>query len=176
MDVIRYILKRNEEIALGFQRIEERFARAPDVTRLFSSWIAGMMDVFSIPFVWISILNEERTYSIFCALEQSPFLRERLNRVDGEYFLRLLGGDVRPVLANGDLKAFYRLLPPRNKYFIRSIAVVPIESSGLVVGSINHGDFLPDRYDPAMDVSLLQHLAYRFSLRLTDLCREASLV
>ncbi|MCX7816724.1 MAG: GAF domain-containing protein [Syntrophales bacterium] len=174
MDVIRYLLKRNEEIALGFQRIEERFARAPDIVRLFSSWISGMMEVFAIPFVWVSILNEDRTFSIFNTLEQSPFLRERLNRVDADYFLELLGGDVKPVLANGNLKSFYRLLPPRNKYFIRSIAVVPIESSGSVVGSINHGDFLPDRYDPAMDVSLLQNLAYRFSMRLTDLCRGIS--
>jgi uncharacterized protein YigA (DUF484 family) len=73
------------------------------------------------------------------------------------------------VIASGDLRPFFRLMPPNVKYFIRSLAVAPLALHGRLIGSLNHGDASPERYRPGMDTALLDHLAATVSRRLSDL-------
>jgi uncharacterized protein YigA (DUF484 family) len=75
----------------------------------------------------------------------------------------------KPVLVNKDLQLYYKLLPPSNKYFIKSLALVPFKVNGEIVGSWNNGDAYPSRYTPDMETSLLQKLAETLSRYLTKL-------
>jgi uncharacterized protein YigA (DUF484 family) len=93
-------------------------------------------------------------------------LNERLNIMDGAVFATLAPHGTSPVLATGELRAYYRLLP-KNKYFIRSLALAPVTLHGRIIGSLNHGDASPSRYVPDMDTSLLQKLASHLSMRLS---------
>jgi GAF domain-containing protein len=102
-------------------------------------------------------------------LERSPFFNDRLKIIEQASFLEIVPDGVTPLLVNGNLKVFFRLLPPSRKYFIRSLAISPLTLRGRLIGSLNQGDPSLERYEPGMDTTLLMHLAQSVSDRLSDL-------
>lgn len=163
------ILNMNNEIAVKFTRLEEDIVVCDAIGDLFSTLVFGSTEAFRIPFVWISLLRIPETWPIVYALNNEPELKERLNIIDQGSFAEAGPEGTTALLASADMKPFYRLMPPRLKFFIRSIAIAPINLHGFTIGSINHGDSSPDRYRPGMDTSMLEHLMRVFSQRLSDL-------
>jgi len=158
----------NEAIQETFSRIEDSLSAAADVGELIAYVVQELQKAFAIPFAWFSLVDRPETAGWEDKLIKSPFLRNRLNQIDAAAFSELAVKGAAPVLANGDLKPFYRLLPQNNKYFIKSIAMAPLTMNGVFIGSLNFGDAAPTRYHAEMDTSLLAHLAAAVSNNLTD--------
>jgi uncharacterized protein YigA (DUF484 family) len=158
----------NEAIQDTFSRIEEALPGKAGIGDLIAHVLQELQEAFNIPFAWFSIIDHPETTGWQEEFLRSPFLRGRLNRIDSAAFAELATKGTEPVLANGDLKPFYRLLPQSNKYFIRSIAMAPITMHGVFIGSLNFGDTAPTRYHAEMDTSLLAHLASAVSNNLAD--------
>jgi diguanylate cyclase (GGDEF)-like protein len=74
----------------------------------------------------------------------------------------------KPLLLNGDLHPFHPILPKGQLNFIRSLAVSPITLHGETIGSLNQADFSPLRYRPGMDTQLLEQLAVKVSICLSN--------
>jgi diguanylate cyclase (GGDEF)-like protein len=101
-------------------------------------------------------------------LASSKDLKDRLNIIDRKTFLRLTDNRTTPLLLNGDLHPFYPILPKGQLNFIRSLAVSPIALHGEIIGSLNQADFSPLRYRPGMDTQLLEQLAVKVSICLSN--------
>ena len=56
-------------------------------------------------------------------------------------FSNLVKDEKTPMLVNAYLRPFYRLLPKNEKYFAKSLAIVPLVLDGELIGSLNLGDF-----------------------------------
>jgi uncharacterized protein YigA (DUF484 family) len=161
------ILKINEVLAEKFLRIEESLPTYLTIKDLFEKLLARIEEEFQIPFIWISILNEENAIDIIKALKSSHILKDRVNIIDRTVFLNLVAESTMPRLINDNLKPFYKLLPRNKKYFIKSLAIAPITLNSEIIGSINYGDFSSLRYQPGMDTTLLERLACNVSARLS---------
>ncbi|MDD5711350.1 MAG: DUF484 family protein [Smithellaceae bacterium] len=171
MDETRETRKRNEEIARKFALIDSSFLSFTSISELCENLILLVEEEFAIPFVWLTLIDSPETAFLRGEIVVSPIVRDRLNIVSTEEFHDLAGDQTAPVLNNSDLQPFYKLLPEREKYLIRSIAVAPFRIEEIPAGSLNLGDHSPLRYQPDMDTTLLNHLMKRFSERLTHLLR-----
>lgn len=167
MDISRI----NREIALKFQAIEEECSLCRSVPELFERLLSSLEKRFAIPYVWLTLLRLPRTERLLKEVETSAFLSERLNVIAEEAFREIVPDVPIPILASGDMRPFFRLLPSARKYFLRSIAIAPLALGGLHIGSLNHGDHSPDRYRPGMDTSLLYHLATTVSGKVADILK-----
>ena len=161
------ILKKNEEIDQKFRRIEENLPSFQNAKDLFEKFIVQIQEEFKIPFVWISIVNEHDLDGLIQILKSSQILQERINIISRDAFLALISNSSKPVLANKHLKPFYKLLPRRKKFFIKSLAITPITLNNAIIGSINFGDSSHLRYQPGLDTSLLERLVSNMSSRLS---------
>ena len=79
------------------------------------------------------------------------------------HVLNVIGESTKPILVNNDLKPFYKLLPRKKKFFIKSVAIAPIIVNSEIIGSINLGDHSNLRYQPGMDTGLLEKLVSNVS-------------
>jgi uncharacterized protein YigA (DUF484 family) len=163
------ILKTNDEIARKFGEIEADLAGCREAGELFERLLTASEGAFGIPFVWLSLLHRPETEGLIRLLGRSDILRHRINIIAPELFLEILPDVEQPLLASGNLRSFFRLMPPNVKYFLRSLAVAPLTCQDLLIGSLNHGDASPDRYRPGMDTSLLSNLARSVSNHLSRL-------
>jgi len=159
----------NDELALKFEKIEGELVVCREIGELFERLLAESGEAFGIPFVWLSILRNPETKILRRLLNDSELLRNRLNVIEPPSFLEVCPNGPSSVIASGDLRPFFRLMPPNVKYFIRSLAVAPLALHGRLIGSLNHGDASPERYKPGMGTTLLDHLAATVSRRLSDL-------
>jgi len=159
----------NEKIEQKFIAIETAIATLSDVKELFEKILIRLEEEFAIPFVWISMVNRQHLPETIHDLTTSKILKYRLNIIDEGAFRSLLAHHSKPMLVNEDLKQFYRLLPLKKKFFIRSLAIVPISLHDDIIGSLNLGDSSRDRYQPDMDTTLLQRLASKISSRLSEI-------
>ncbi|MBA4424117.1 MAG: hypothetical protein C0390_13635 [Syntrophus sp. (in: bacteria)] len=163
------IPKINEGIARKFRKIEADLSLCGSAVELFEMLFVDIQTEFSIPFVWFSLIRLPETTGLRKSLEASPLLRHRLNLIENALFLEVIPDSAHPLLVNGDLRPFFRLLPPNRKYLIRSLAVSPFTLHGRLVGSLNQGDSSLGRYEPDMDTALLMHLAQSVSDSLSRL-------
>jgi uncharacterized protein YigA (DUF484 family) len=169
MKDIDTIKKKNEELAQQFIAIETALASFTEAKELFEKILVHLEETFAIPFVWISMINRQDLPGAIHDLTTSKILKYRLNIIEEGAFRNLIAHGTKPMLVNRDLKTFYRLLPLKKKYFIRSLAVVPITLHNEIIGSLNLGDSSNLRYQPEMDTTLLQRLASKISSRLSEI-------
>ncbi|MBN1381857.1 MAG: GAF domain-containing protein [Deltaproteobacteria bacterium] len=169
MDEKEQITNLNETIAAKFSRIETTISSSQDIQELFENLVNAMTEEFAIPYIWFSFIHSRRAVELVKRLESSDLLKERLNMILASAFADLIKNGQEPVLANHELKPFFKLLPKSNKYFLKSLAVAPIVLKGNVIGSLNYGDSTAQRYSPDMDTTLLQNLAEKFSSLLSKI-------
>jgi len=168
---LKSILERirdNEEIAKKFFEIEVSILSILDFEGLLERLLSEIREKFGIPCVWISLIEKSEISDLVQTLAFSKDLKERLNLIDRKTFLRLTDNRTTPLLLNGDLHPFYPMLPKGQLNFIRSLAVSPITLHGEIIGSLNQADFSPLRYRPGMDTQLLEQLAVKVSICLSN--------
>ena len=168
MDEHADILKTNEEIAKKISKIEKHLPTFLNAKDLFEKLLVQIQEEFSIPFVWISVAAETDFANLIQLLRSSHIIKERLNIIDRATFLNIISASTKPVLVNNDLRPFYKLLPRKKKFFIKSIAIAPIIVNSEIIGSMNLGDFSNLRYQPGMDTGLLEKLVGNVSSCLSN--------
>lgn len=161
-------IRENEEIARKFFEIEVSILSILDFQSLFERLLSEIREKFGIPCVWISLIDRSEISDLIQTLPFSKDLKERLNLIDRKTFQRLTDNRITPLLLNGDLHPFHPMLPKGQLNFIRSIAISPISLQGEVIGSLNQADFSPLRYRPGMDTQLLEQLAVKVSICLSN--------
>jgi len=167
------VAKKNEEIARKINKIEKNLPSFQNAKDLFDKLLLQIQEEFGIPFVWITITTETEFAGMIQALRASSIIKERLNVIDRSIFLSLTGESQSPLLINTDLKPFYKLLPRKKKFFVKSLAIAPIIVNGEIIGSINLGDYSSVRYQPGMDTGLLEKLVGNVSTCLSNLMHGA---
>jgi uncharacterized protein YigA (DUF484 family) len=169
MNSINDIKKKNEEIARKFIRIETSLPSLSDAKELFEKVLIQIEEEFDIPFIWISVINKQYLTNMIRSLRASKILKDRINIMDEATFFSLIADGTKPVLVNDGLNPFFKLLPKKKKFFLRSLAVAPITLHEEIIGSLNYGDFSSIRYQPDMDTTLLRRLASNISIRLSEI-------
>ena len=162
----------NEIMAARFKKIEDGVVSAENIAGLFENLLEGIEKEFSVPFVWLTLIDHEKAAPVISEIKSSEMLKSRFSVISQELFEKILPDGGKPVLANKGLQPFYRLLPPNRKYFVRSIAVVPFEMDGQIIGTWNNGDADANRYEPDMKTDLIEALAVQLSRKLSQLAAD----
>jgi GGDEF domain-containing protein/uncharacterized protein YigA (DUF484 family) len=163
MEDLLETLSINEEIAQKFFEIEISILSILNFRDLFEKLLTEIRDKFGVPYVWISMIDQSEVSDLIKMLESSKALKERLNVID------------KDALISGDLKPYYQLLPQGQMYFIRSLAIAPLTLDGEIIGSLNQADLSRLRYRPGMDTRLLERLAVKVSICLSNVTAHEKL-
>lgn len=168
-------LKTNEEIARRFHTVETKILSILNFVDFFETLLTSIMKEFKVPYVWLSLIKNSELTDLLQSQESSDILKERLNLINRNTFIKLVGNNTKPILANKNLKPYFKIFPKTRKYLIKSIAVVPIFLDGEIVGSLNQADISPSRFQPGLDTSLLEHLTVKVSLCLSNVAAHEKL-
>jgi diguanylate cyclase (GGDEF)-like protein len=168
-------MKENDEISRKFHEIETSILSILNFTDLFEILLVKIREKFNIPYVWLSLIEKSEVSSLIKTLESSQILKERMNIIDRGTLDDLLEGSDKPKLANTDLRPYYKLLPPKQKFFMKSLAVVPLLMDGKLIGSLNQADSSKRRFEPGIDTGLLERLALKVSLCLSNVTAHEKL-
>jgi diguanylate cyclase (GGDEF)-like protein len=168
-------VKVNEEIARKFFEIEKETLAIRNFRDFFERLLWLIDDKFSIPHVWLSIVNGSEISHALESLESSEILKKRLNLVGKSTFLQLVHNETTPILVNEDVTPYYRLLPHRKKYFVKSVAIAPLVYEDTIIGSLNLGDYSASRFQPSMDIFFLSQLAVKISICLSNITAHEKL-
>lgn len=167
-------LKRNEEIARKFNEIEISILSILNFEDFFERLLFQIADKFSIPHIWLSIIQESSICEQLKDCRGSQGLKSAIAFVAQERFISIIK-DQKPVLANRNLKFFKDLMPDALTEPIGSLAIAPITLDGKLVGSINQADIDVYRFEPGIDTSLLEQLAQKVSLCLSNVTAHEQL-
>ena len=168
-------LRINQEIAQKFFEIEVSILSILNFRDFFEKLLTEIKEKFGVPYVWISMIDKSEVSDLIKSLESSKILKGRLNIINKNSFLDLIENETKPILVNGDLRSYYHLLPQGQMYFIRSLAIAPITLDGEVIGSLNQADLSRLRYRPGMDTRLLEQLAIKASICLSNVTAHEKL-
>ena len=170
-------IRENEITSSRFQKVENKILTVLNFKDFFDALLTEIMNVFKMPYVWITFIEDcEESQVILRSASESNLLKERVNIISSSLFKGLVGESQVPVLVNSDLRPYYKILPDSRKYFIKSMAIAPITLDGRIIGSLNQGDSDPNRFDPDFDTSLLEQLAVKVSLCLSNVTAHEKLI
>lgn len=168
-------LQQNEKIAKKFHEIEIKILSIYNFKDLFEALLSEVQNQFGVPYVWISLIDGNEVSTLVQTLATSNDLRERMCIVDSKMFADLIKDNQKPLLVNENLDFYRQLVPPNQSYQIKSMAVAPISLYGKVIGSFNQADFTKERFQPGIDTSLLEQLAIKVSLCLSNVVAHEKL-
>ena len=168
-------LKENEARAKKFFEVETKILSILNFVDFFEVLLSEIKKKFGIPYVWISLIESSEVSNLIKSLGTSPILKERMNIINKDFLLNFFLNNTEPVLANNDLKPYFKLFPIDKKYYVQSIAVAPIAVNQEIIGSLNMADFSRIRFQPGIDTSLLKQLAVKASLCLSNVTAHEKL-
>ena len=167
-------LKKNEEIARKFNDIEVSILSILDFHNFFDRLLTEISDQFFIPHIWVAIISEGRLARQLEANQNSRKLASSMVSVSRQVFSSMVKTP-KPLLANTGLSAYKKIIPQTLDQDIGSIAIAPISLDGEIVGSITQADPDPKRFEPGIDTSLLEQLALKVSLCLSNVTAHEQL-
>lgn len=167
--------RENEDLARKFHDVESRILSVLNFRDFFERLLLEISSIFEIPLVWFSLLEESDDSHLIRQSTTSKVLRERMNLIDRDNFLQLVGHPDRTLLVNERITRYSRLLPPNRSLNIGSMAVVPVTLDGELVGSLNLADGSSSRYAPGLNTVLLERLALKVSLCLSNVTAHEKL-
>ncbi len=168
-------LKENEEIARKFNEIEVSILSILEFHDFFDRLLSEISDKFCIPYIWISMIEESGLAQQLKSSRECQRMTASTAFIPRKDFLTIVRNQSAPLLANTDMTPYQQLLPDVSDYTIGSIAIAPISLDGEIVGSINQADADPYRFEPGIDTSLLEQLALKVSLCLSNVTAHEKL-
>ena len=160
--------KLNEEITKIFQDIETKVLSIVNFKDFFDVLLVEIKAKFKIPYAWISLIDGSEISPLIQSLDTAKYFENQLSIIDRKKFLKLVGTTSKPVLINDNLRPYYCFFPPISSYFIKSLAIAPISLDGIVIGSLNQADFSRTRFQPGKDTRILEQLAIKVSICLSN--------
>ncbi|MFH2091126.1 MAG: sensor domain-containing diguanylate cyclase [Pseudomonadota bacterium] len=161
-------LKQNEIVARRFHEIEISILTILNFQDFIEKLLSEISTKFSIPYTWLSIIEESNISQYLHSIQNSALLSTSTAFLSKNSFLDITQNRLKPLLANKDLKRFNAIIPEASHYNIGSIAIAPITLDGEIVGSINQADTDEFRFEPGIDTTLLEQLALKVSLCLSN--------
>ncbi len=175
LEAILERLKYNEEIARKFNEIEKTILSILDFKDFFKVLLSEIKHHFNVPYVWISIVEDSEIAHRIKALENSMISEESMNIVNKLAFLSLAKRGIKPILLNNNLKICSNLIPETTQPVIQSIAISPLTLNGKIIGSLNQGSDTRERFMPGLDTELLEQLALKVSICLSNVISHEKL-
>jgi diguanylate cyclase (GGDEF)-like protein len=168
-------LKKNEEIAKKFSEIEIRILSVLNFRDLFEVLLDEVQNQFRVPFTWITLIDQSDITRLVQSIADSKVFRTRMRLVDRKTITHLIGKQSKPILINENLDFYRKLFPIEANNSIKSMAVAPISLDGEIIGSLNQADFSKERFQPGIDTSLLEQLATKVSLCMSNVTAHEKL-
>ncbi len=168
-------LKQNEIVARRFHEIEISILTILNFKDFVEELLSEISSKFSVPYTWVSIIDESSIVKYLQNIENSTLLSRSTTFLSKNEFRAITHNRLKPLLANKDLDTFDALIPDASDYEIGSIAIAPITLDGEVVGSINQADTNVYRFEPGIDTTLLEQLALKVSLCLSNVTAHEQL-
>ena len=174
-DTIIERFRENEQLAEKFHLLETRILGVLKFQDFFQVLLDQISEIFEVPYVWLSLIEDEDAAEPIRRMASSARLRTRLNQIDVDSFRKLFGRDDKPQLENEMLERYHPLLPEADRFHFRSLAMVPVTLDGKLVGSLNLADASASRYRPGYNTILLERLAVKVSLCLSNVTAHENL-
>ena len=168
-------LQENEKIGKKFNEIEMSILTILNYQDFLERLLFEIKDKFSIGHIWISLIKESPIAKQLHDIQDSELLKTSTAFVPKKTFLAVTENSLKPLLANENLDAFHALLPEIPNDKMGSIAIAPITLDGVLIGSINQADKNKKRFEPGIDTSLLEQLALKVSLCLSNVTAHEQL-
>ncbi|MDX9708041.1 MAG: sensor domain-containing diguanylate cyclase [Trichloromonas sp.] len=167
--------RENEELARKFHEVESNILSVLNFRDFFEHLLLDIGEIFAIPLVWFTLIDDVDLCRLIRHSATSKVLRERIQMVSRETFGGLLPDTQCPLLVNEGLHRYLRLMPPRCYPALGSLALVPVTLDGEVVGSLNLADRSVSRYAPGLNTVLVERLALKVSLCLSNVTAHEKL-
>lgn len=168
-------LKDNDTLARKFHEIETSILTIFNYQDLFKELLDQIQLKFGVPLVWLSFIKDSEVSRLAEQLSDKEIWRERINIIERKDLLHITARQITPRLINRNIASYASIFPSTSRPLIKSVAVAPISLDGELIGSLNQGDLSPDRFHPGLDTILLERLALKVSLCLSNVTAHEKL-
>ncbi|MEA1969564.1 MAG: sensor domain-containing diguanylate cyclase [Thermodesulfobacteriota bacterium] len=168
-------LEKNEIAAQKFHEIEAGIISILNFQDFFETLLTMVSQTFDVPHVWISIITESTMCHHLTNMKDSKALKSNTSFVSKKDFNKITEKNSTTILANKEIERFKPLFPSDSQFNIGSIALTPIFLDGETIGSLNQGDINSQRYAPGIDTQLLERLALKISICLSNVTAHEQL-
>lgn len=167
-------VRENEQLAEKFYQVELKILATLNYADFFETLLSEIATVFEVPFVWFSLIEGSE---VECLLREryGDQLETVVTRVECEFLDRFVDDNGEVLRVNENLHHYLPLLPKQHYRAVRSMAIAPIFVDGELVGTLNQADGDVDRFSPCLNPVLLQRLALKISICMSNVTAHEKL-
>lgn len=169
-------VRHNEEIARKFFEIERCILSIGRCDQFVSTLTKEVQKQFSVPYVWVNLINEAPLSHLIESLEKTTDLRDKVLFTRRRSMIDIIKSSNKTILVNTNLSRCWDIIPPVYRDIVSSLAISPLTIDGELVGLFCQADSDSTRYDAATkDTFLLDQLAIKISICLNNVTAREKL-
>ncbi len=161
------ILKRTrdyEEYRQNCACIEGKMLSVFTVTDFFESLLPEIKRIFQLPYVWLTIVEDTPLAELVASAMAYEQVSKHAAFIPSSQFERFFQNDCKPVYACNYTSPYAAFFPENSNFTVRSMAIMPLYIDNTLVGAMNFGHFVSNRFAPGIDNSLIEQFMPQVSL------------
>lgn len=165
-----YILKQIKDYEDDWQKftiIETKILSTYTADNFFEALLPEIRKTFEIPYIWLTLIEETSLVELLKYAALKNDIEKEIAFISAANFEDFFKNGPKPLIAEKYTAPYNQFLPKKHNFSVRSMAIVPLYVDGIVIGSLNFGHFVSNRFVPDMDTSLLQQIMIKLSLSLS---------
>ncbi|MGM0402287.1 MAG: sensor domain-containing diguanylate cyclase [Thermodesulfobacteriota bacterium] len=149
--------------------IEGKMLSVFTVTDFFESLLPGIKRIFQMPHVWLTVIEGTLLADLVAPAMENEKVNKHAAFIQASQFERFVKDGCKPVYACNYTTPYAAFFPENHNFTVRSMAIMPLFIDDTLVGAMNFGHFVSNRFAPAMDKSLIEQFMRQVSLCLSKI-------
>lgn len=150
--------------------VEAKMLSVFTVGEFYTSVLPDIKKLFQAPYVWLTIIEGSPLASMTARAMERENIDKNVAFIRAAQFESFFKKGCNPLFVCNYTSPYMPFFPKNNNFTIRSMAIMPLTIDGVLVGSMNFGHFVSNRFSPDMDASLIEH----FMLQVSSLFSKIS--
>lgn len=135
----------------------------------FESILPGIKRIFQMPYVWLTVIEGTPLADLVSPAMENEAVNKHAAFIQASQFERFVTDDCKPVYACNYTSPYSSFFPGNHNFTVRSLAIMPLYIDNTLVGAMNFGHFVSNRFAPATDNSLIEQFMLQVSLCLSKI-------
>lgn len=139
------------------------------VCDFFEAIIPGVKQIFQMPYVWLTAIEGTPLAGLVAPAMESEAVNKHAAFIQASQFERFVTDDGKPVYVSNYTSPYSSFFPENHNFTVRSLAIMPLYIDNTLVGAMNLGHFVSNRFAPTADNSLIEQFMVQVSLCLSKI-------
>jgi diguanylate cyclase (GGDEF)-like protein len=152
--------------------VQEKIFSISTMKDFFDLLLPEARKAFEMPYMWLTVIESSTLDELVKEVMTKESQAKNIGFMKSAKFKGFFKNETNPVIVSKYAAPYTSFFPEKSNYTVNSMVIMPLRIDGTLVGSLNLGHFVSNRFVPEMDTNLIRQFVLTVSLCLSKIAAQ----